>query len=88
MSKLGMALAAAGLFGTAGIALCCDLDDKDASAPSAPMVSKPAPAVAAGKPSTIKTAAKAKAVAPAASVAKPDVVAKRELGACDAAPCN
>ncbi len=88
MSKLWIPLAVAGLFGTAGIALCCDLDEKDASAATAPMVSTPAPPVAAGKQSTIKTAAKAKAVVPAASVAKTDVVAKRELGASDAAPCN
>ncbi len=88
MSKLWIPLAVAGLFGSAGIALCCDLDEKDASAATAPMVSKPAVPVAAGKQAPIKTAAKAKAVAPSASAAKTDVVAKRELGACDAAACN
>ena len=88
MNKLWMPLAVAGLFSTAGIALSCDLDQKDASAETTPMASQAAPVVVAGKQATNKTAAKAKAAAPTASVAKPDVVAKRELGACDAAACN
>lgn len=88
MSKLWVPLAAAGLLCTAGIALCCDLDEKDASAATAPMASKATPAVVASKPSTIKaTAAKAQPVAPAASVAKPDAAPKAEVSACSAAAC-
>jgi len=77
MKKLLIPLAVAGLLSAAGIAVSCDLDEKDASAEATPMVSKVVPVVTASKQVTTKTAAKAKA--------KPTTIAC-EPSTCDSVP--
>lgn len=95
MKRLLVGLAAAGLFGSGGIAGACDRGDNDASNDAAPMASTAAPVATVSKQVTTKAAAKATAkpagavcngggcnsLPPSAGVTMPAVVA------CEGAGC-